>query len=596
MRRHRSAYLLFLVAALAIAGCATRRDTATATSQRPAHHTSARYRYLYVEATRQKILGNHSAAFDLLQHCADIDPEAPEALFDLAMYRRALRQDSLALNDIRRAAALAPTNPRYVEALASYYLDSSNEDSALVYVERLAELQPKRTDVLSRLVGLYGASGRTADAIHALDRIELLDGKMPQVSMRKFQLYKSIDESDKAYAELDALCREFPHELNYRITIANELLADGRTEEAFRIYDEVRELDPTNNALLMSTLLYYRTTGQDSLFRLSRDSMIFEPLTPGDLRANLMRDFIREKMGDTDSTAQAHDEVIALFDSIDAIHKTDMQILSLKMGYLLTYDQDNDSAYVEVLEKMVAMQPANKEILFNLIYSHSKNQNWERLEDICRRAVVTNPEELVCYYYLGMALFQQDKREEALRAFLAGTLQKTEESRPDMVASLYSIVGDISHELGHSAEAYAAYDSCLAYQDDNAMCLNNYAYYLSLEDTLLDRAEEMSYRSLRIDPDNKTYLDTYAWILFMKQRYAEAQRYIDRVCPPDSTDSTLLNDNEISGVVLEHAGDIAAHTGNMPQALRMWQLAQQAGGKGLTATLPKKIKLKKYIK
>ena len=165
-----------------------------------------------------------------------------------------------------------------------------------------------------------------------------------------------------------------------------------------------------------------------------------------------------------------------------------------------------------------------------------------------------------------------------------------------MVAEMYSIMGEVLHEMGREREAFAAYDSCLVYQSDNASCLNNYAYFLSLRSENLDRAEEMSFRSLRLEPNNKTYLDTYAWILFMKERYAEAQAFIDRVCPPDSADSVLLSDDALSGVVFEHAGDIAACNGDIEHALRFWQLARQAGGEGLTAVLPKKIKLKKYIK
>ena len=82
----------------------------------------------------------------------------------------------------------------------------------------------------------------------------------------------------------------------------------------------------------------------------------------------------------------------------------------------------------------------------------------------------------------------------------------------------------------------------------------------------------------------------------MKERFSEAQIYIDRVCPPDTADSVLINDEGISGVVFEHAGDIAACNGLMEQAVRFWILAQQAGGNGLTALLPKKIKLRKYLR
>ena len=76
------------------------------------------------------------------------------------------------------------------------------------------------------------------------------------------------------------------------------------------------------------------------------------------------------------------------------------------------------------------------------------------------------------------------------------------------------------------AEAYAAYDSSLVYNPSNIGALNNYAYYLSVERRDLDKAEEMSYKTVKAEPNNSTYLDTYAWILFEKGNYAEARIYI----------------------------------------------------------------------
>ena len=78
------------------------------------------------------------------------------------------------------------------------------------------------------------------------------------------------------------------------------------------------------------------------------------------------------------------------------------------------------------------------------------------------------------------------------------------------------------------AEAYAAYDSSLVYNPNNIGTLNNYAYYLSVERTNLDKAEEMSYKTVKAEPENATYLDTYAWILFEKKRYTEARIYIEQ--------------------------------------------------------------------
>jgi len=535
---------------------------------------------------------NHSGAFDLLCHAYDICPDAPEVLYDLALYRLALRQDSLAERLFVRAAALDPQNTYYKEALASFYLQRRRTEEALPQLETLATLQPKRTDVLSQLVTIYSNLDRPADAIRTLDRIELLDGKMASVSYRKFALYKSMEKEQEAFAELESLCEEYPHEMSYRLAIGDQLLTAGRIDEAEKVYDEVRRTEPDNLGLKLSMLELYRQTEQDSLFRATRDSLLYAPKTESDTRAALLRDLISSEMKDDSIGRQRVEQAFA---RLDEAFPQDLALLQLRAAYLATYDKSNDSAFVAVMDRVNELEPANTQALFYLIQYYAEHQDFEHLENICRRAVLTHPEELLCHYFLGVALYQQDKKREALAAFRAGIVQKNEDSRPAMVADLYSVMGDILHEMGSEREAYAAYDSCLVYQDDNVQCLNNYAYYLSLQETDLDRAEEMSYRTIRLQPNNKTYLDTYAWILFMKQRYSEAQIYIDRVCPPDSADAELLADPEISGVVFEHAGDIAACNGNLDQALRFWQLAQQAGGNGLTALLPRKIKLKKYI-
>ena len=117
-----------------------------------------------------------------------------------------------------------------------------------------------------------------------------------------------------------------------------------------------------------------------------------------------------------------------------------------------------------------------------------------------------------------------------------------------------------------NAEAYAAYDSALVYKPDNIGALNNYAYYLSVERKQLDKAEEMSYKTVKAEPKNATYLDTYAWILFEKGKYAEARIYIDQA---------LQNGGDQSSVVVEHCGDIYYKSGEPEKALEYWKQAEK---------------------
>ena len=100
----------------------------------------------------------------------------------------------------------------------------------------------------------------------------------------------------------------------------------------------------------------------------------------------------------------------------------------------------------------------------------------------------------------------------------------------------------------------------------------------------LDKAEEMSYKTVKAEPKNSTYLDTYAWILFEKGKYAEAKIYID---------DAMKNGGEESDVIVEHCGDIYFMNGEKEEALKFWLKAKEMGCE--SKTLDKKIERKKYI-
>ena len=109
-------------------------------------------------------------------------------------------------------------------------------------------------------------------------------------------------------------------------------------------------------------------------------------------------------------------------------------------------------------------------------------------------------------------------------------------------------------------------------------------------------AEEAEETPAEAEPENKTYLDTYAWILFMRGEYAEAAHYMDRVVSPDSTGAALLADPASTSVILEHAADIAWFNGDTGRACYLWDLAVRLGDEDVSAVLLKKSKKRKYLK
>ena len=239
----------------------------------------------------------------------------------------------------------------------------------------------------------------------------------------------------------------------------------------------------------------------------------------------------------------------------------------------------------KVLETVLAISPDNAGARLQLIQAEWNEQDFDRVAELSRQAIDYNPEEMAFYYFLGLAYVQKDDDDSALEALRRGVSQINQQSNKDLVSDFYAIMGDILHDKKLDEEAYAAYDSCLQWKDDNYGCLNNYAYYLSEENRELAKAEQMSYRTVQAEPDNPTFLDTYAWILFKRKKYAEAMQYINMAVDNDTTKSA---------VITEHAGDIHAVNGDIDGAIKFWQQALEAGSENDKA-IRRKIKLKKYV-
>ena len=547
--------------------------------------------YFYLEAEKCRLAEDYSSAMDLYRHCLDINPEAPEALYNIGLLYLYLRSDSIGTAYIRQACQRDANNPYYLETLAALYLNKRDAESSIPVLEKMASLQPRRSDILSQLAQLYSTVGDTDKAIGVLDRIELLEGFSPQVSVEKFRLYKEKGQLDSAFVQLQTLCDDAPHDMNLRVVVGSQYMLAGDTVRALQIYDEVRQKEPTNTNLQLATLDYLRDSRQDDRYNAMRDSLLFLADSPTQLRVLMLRSYIADVQSDSTYAPRLE----AAFDTLLARPQQDAQVLIMKAAYQV-YRKQSQEAICETMRKVLEVEPGNETALRELLQYYAEKNDEKGVEDISRRGLNYHPEEIAYAYYLGMALAEQKKLEDATDVLQQGLRVRTEYVSERLVSNVFGVLGDIYYQQGKEQEAFAAYDSALVYMEDNIMCLNNYAYYLSLKEEQLDRAEEMSYRTIRQEPENITYLDTYAWILFKKGDYSHARSYMDKVVNPNKTDEELLADERLMGNLIEHAGDIYANLGELETALRFWKLAKQKGDDTCTPLLKKKIKRKKYIK
>lgn len=538
------------------------------------------YQYFYLESIRQQQLGNHSAAFDLMRHAQELNPEAAETYYHLFGYYVDLKDNASARSCLQKATELSPSNSTYKERLAQFNITQKEYDQAIETYEQLYTSHKDRDDVLEILFRLYAATNNYSKMIDVLNRMEVAEGGSEQLTLSKMQIYEQMDDKEKVLSELRSLASKHPNDLNYRVMLGNWFLQNGKAKQALKEYKYVLAEEPDNEAAQISTLDYYKAEAMNDKANELLSRILESPKTDTDTKATLLRRVINDSQNEHGDSM----EVLRFFDKAMAQPQKTSDLYMLKAAYLSLLNTPVDSVN-NVYEQALGIEPDNAQARLIVIQNLWAQEQYDRVIDLCLPAQQYNPDEMAFYYFRGIAQYEKQDRDAALETFRKGVSQIKDDSDPGIVSDFYAIMGDILHDKGLYTEAYAAYDSCLHWKPDNIGCLNNYAYYLSLQETELSRAEQMSYKTIKVEPTNSTYLDTYAWILFMQGRYEEARIYIEQA---------LQNLKEASGVIYEHAGDIYAKSSDMENAMRYWQKAKDEEVD--SPTLDKKIKQRKYIK
>lgn len=504
-----------------------------------------KFDYLFQEAERQKQAHNYAEAIDLFDYCKMLNPTSGVVLYELANLYRYVGNDSLAIGALEEACRLYPDNYWYENRLVSLYMEHRRNDEALKHVEEMAQRWPEKSEVLMMLLDLYDQKHDYEQMVKVMDKVEVKEGKSEQLSMEKFRLFLQMKDEKRAFDEMKQLAAEYPNDLRYQVVIGDLYLDAGKKEEALAQFKAVEAKDRENGTLLLSMANYYRGEGQDSLYHDYIKRLLTSKAVDDATRVRMMGVLVHENLASgSDSTV-----IMQLFDEVLPNTQEKGGLLELKVRYMVTKKMPQSQVKPD-LWRMLELDPENNMARTELLSYAIDEEDTLGIVNICKPAVDYKTEDPVFYYYLGVAYFQQKKLPEAVEAFKSG-LEHVEQAgvsnRVKLYINMYSLLGDIYHQLGQDDKAFESFEACLGYDPDDAMVLNNYAYYLSEKKKNLERAEAMSRKSNGLEPNNATYMDTYAWVLYQMKRYEQAAEWMDKTVEQMQKDG-----EEISDDLVEH--------------------------------------------
>ncbi len=533
--------------------------------------------YFYYEALREKVKGNYAEAFDLFQYCNALDSTNATVLVELGAYYSFLGDNSKSYEYLKKAVEYYPENFDFNMIYAKICKALHMDMEVVSVYENMIEKYPDKIELYYELAEAYSNSGELDKAINILTKLETITGVSDVITMNKFRLYNMMGERDKIFKEMKQLIAENPSDVRYLMLIGDLYLEDEQYDNALTYFNKVREIDPDYPTLMTSMLNYYEKTDNRQAAEVEISKAVNNPKMEIEMKMQLVTRYIDILLQNQKDTKNVNPFFQSLFEQYPNYSQ-----LNLLYGNVLLLQENPKDAYkqFDIYAVTNPTNPIGYEQMLRIALPDSLNQ----IVDITDRAMKNIPEAPQFYFYAGLAKFLLEDYDAALEMFQNG-IENAVFDNPFVEADFYGQIGDLYYQKNDKKLAFENYEKSLALNPQNLHILNNYSYYLSEENKQLEKAEQMSGITVKAEPTNPTFLDTYGWILFKQGSYVMAKIYLQK--------AVEYSKDEASAVIHEHYGDALAVTGEIEEAVKQWEKAKELGSK--SKTLDQKIEKKEYI-
>lgn len=535
-----------------------------------------KFKFEFFEANKLQMLGDNEMAIIKYNNCLLIDSTSAVVYYKLAAIYIEKKDFLLAENYADKAILYNDSNIWYYYLAGNLYSQNSNYKKAISVFRKLIALSPKEMDFYLNLSDTYLKQNDYINAIKVYDEIDKNFGVSEVISMQKISIYSSLNKKTEVLNEMQKLAKAFDNDSKYERLIADFYLNNNEIEKARNLYNKLIVINSNDGYSHIGLAECFRMEGlMDSSINEIKKAFYSDEVTR-EVKFNLLITFLKNVGNSKELQLVAYE----LTEILVKHYPDDPDINTLYADLLI-----QNGLLKEAKDHLVSVLKVRKdkyEVWEQIVLIENELKEWSNLYNISTEALTYFPNQSLLYFFRGFSAFQLELYAESINSFEFGYKLITKED--PLKKDYLTFLGEAYHKNKFNEKAYKCFDELIQIDPENLMVKNNYAYYLSIDKMELVKAEQLSKSTILKEPNNSTYLDTYAWILFQMKRYAESLKYIS---------IAVSNDNSLSDVIIEHYGDILFFNNNIDEALIQWEKARSIGkGSGF---LNEKIINRKYI-
>ncbi len=557
MRSHLLRFIAVPLFAISFANNAHSQEVLDTLAHRP-DISYVKINDLFFEASKAKQHGDILKAIELFEELAKTDPKNPVSFYELSQLYADDRKLDKAEASIKKAVALYGDNKWYSAAYADILAKQSKYQDAAEVAAQLADKEKGDASYAAQAADYFERAKDYKSALKYLDKALVL-GTDEDLQLQKMRIYMAMKQPDKAVEVGMQLIASDPKNIKYYKWLGDLYDNNNMPEKELKVYQDANKLMPDEPLIEIGLADGYLKMGDTVSFR----KYVKKSITSTKLETATQLQFLYvyiQSLKESEQNTEGQSILSALLKQ----HPDDPRVLST-YGDFLAADMRIDSAVV-FYKKAVAIKASDFDVWNRLLNAYAFQNNADSLIKYSEKVTRLFPNQAIVHYYNSLGHYNKKEYQPAIKA-MRRAIDMQPETDTKKLAEFYSMLGEIYNSAKQFAESDKAFDEALKNDPQNASTLNNYAYFLSERGERLAKAKEMSGQSLKIRPDEGTFLDTYGWILYKMGDYDKAREAVEKAAGSPRADGTIF----------DHLGDIYYKLNNRAKALENWKLAKQKG-------------------
>ena len=517
---------------------------------------SAAYNEIYVEALKQKLLGNGGDALKFLEQCLKINPGSDAAYYQMAQIVIANGDIKNGEKYVAKALSFDPDNIWYLTMIAGLYYQEKNMDSSIIYYERAVKLFPEKEDLQLTLGNLYSQGKKYEEADAIFEEFDKKYGVNEKSTLSSIKNLMAEGKYDDALSKTLSLGKEFPDEILYKGLLADIYKSKGNNQKALDVYNKLLEDDPGNPQVQLALCEFLITIKSYDDLLMFLNTVLLNSKVDRESKISLIARIIELP----DLTNEFQDRLVVSLLVFEANYNGD-NIIPLLRPELLVKQNKLDEAVLR-LEELIKASPDNyyawEKLLFVYLQMKDYNKLLSRGEECATRFNTS---------YTAKLLYANAALETGKYSIAIDELKKAEILAGDNKDSLTQVLtmrADVYYRMKDFSKSFETFELALKNNSEDLTVINNYAYYLAQQNTKLKEAEEMAKKVTEKDKGNTTFLDTYGWILYKRGKLQEAAKVFE---------SIIKSGDKPDPVWFEHYGYILRKEKKCADAVTNWNIA-----------------------